>query len=75
VAFDVAGGLRNRVLKTLHVGERRDQQPSQPGVIRLAAHQLFGEGQRRRPVALLEKRVEQQFFGDEVIRRGHRDRA
>ena len=75
VALDVSGGLHDRLVKALHVRQCRDQGLLQAGDIRPVRDQLLGEHQRGRPVALLEKGVEQQFLGHEVVRPGHRDRA
>ena len=65
---DIVVGLRDRLVVSLHVRQRGDQRLLQARNVGLAARQLFGERVRRQPVALLEKRVEQQFFGDEIVR-------
>jgi hypothetical protein len=75
VPLDILQGFRYRLLEALHVRQRRDHGLLQAGAIRPATAELLGENQRRRPVALLEKRVEQQLPDLDVVRVGDADRA
>ena len=65
---DIAVGLRDRLVIALEVRQRRDQRLLQAGDVRLAADEVLGERERRQPFALLEKSVEQQFLGDDIVR-------
>ena len=72
---EIARGLHDGLVIAFHVGKRCDQRLLQPGHAGLLLRQLLGQDQRGRPVALLEKRVEQQLLGHEIVRMGDMDRA
>jgi hypothetical protein len=67
--------LGDRLGIVLGVRQRRDQRFVQARIVRVQAGEFLSERERRRPVALLIERVEQQFLGGEIVRPSDEDRA
>jgi len=59
VPLDVLRSLDDRLVVALHVGQRGDQRLLQARDVRPPARQFLGQRQRGRPIAVLEKCVEQ----------------
>src|SRR6266481_4781545 len=70
-----ASASPSTAVEALHVRERRDQGFPQAGVVGLVAEQLLDQRERRHPIALLVKGIEQQFPGRKIVRPRHHDGA